>query len=199
VPPVPPVPPWSEDVVVVGRLGKPFGLRGEITVEVRTDAPHRRFAPGARLLCSLPDRSKLEVVDARSYHGAHLVVTFADVEGRAGAEALRGGLVGISPDALGPAGDDDDDDDAWWDAELTGLAVVTTDGASLGRLREVLHPPGGDLLAIEVPVAAGGAAPAGSGEHVREVLVPFVRALVPEVDVAAGRIVVDPPAGLLEL
>lgn len=183
----------------MGRLGKPFGLRGEITVEVRTDAPDRRFAPGARLLCSLPDRYELTVVEARPYHGAHLVVTFADVAGRAGAEALRGGLVGISPDALGPAGEHEDDDDAWWDAELAGLAVVTADGTHLGRLREVLHPPGGDLLAIEVPVTALGEPPAPGDKPMREVLVPFVRALVPEVDVAAGRIVVDPPAGLLEL
>jgi len=180
-------PGWSDDTVVVGRLGKPFGVHGELTVEVRTDAPDRRFAPGQRLLCSLPARPELEVVEARPYRGAHLVVTFAGVDGRPGAEALRDALVGISPGALGPAADDEDDE-AWWDAELAGLAVVTTEGAPVGRLREVLHPPGGDLLAIDVPADAP-----------REVLVPFVRALVPEVDVAGGRIVIDPPDGLLEL
>jgi 16S rRNA processing protein RimM len=113
------------------------------------------------------------------------LVSFEEVSDRTGAEAVRGALLTIDPRDAGDAGDDPDDE-AWWDSDLVGLTVVTPAGTALGSVADVLHPPGGDLLAIRT----------GEGT---ELLVPFVRELVPEVDVPAGRLVVDPPEGLLEL
>jgi 16S rRNA processing protein RimM len=100
---------------------------------------------------------------------------------RTAAERLRGTLL-VADSATSPTIDDDE----FWDHQLNGLQVVTVDGAPLGEIAEVLHPPGGDLLAVRRP--DGG-----------ELLVPFVRAIVPTVDIDAGRVVVDPPEGLLEL
>jgi 16S rRNA processing protein RimM len=172
------------DAVVVGRLGRPHGLRGEFSVEMRTDVPERRFAAGVVLGCTSERFPHLTVVAARQHSGRWLV-QFAEVVDRTGADAVRGSLLTIDASAVGPAGDDPDDE-AWWDSELIGLSVVTTAGAVVGSVAEILHPPGGDLLAIRTE---GGA----------EVLVPFVAELVPTVDVAGGRVVVDPPEGLLEL
>lgn len=189
---------WPDDTIVVGRLGKPLGVKGEVTVEVRTDAPDRRFALGSVLRCSLADPTTLVVEDARPYRGAHLVVAFDGFLSREQAEQLRGALVGIAPHELGDASEGEGDD-AWWDAELEGLDVVTTAGARVGTVREVLHPPGGDLLAVDIYPGADRGDLGGADPVSREVLVPFVAAIVPEVDVAGGRIVIDPPEGLLEL
>ena len=128
------------------------------------------------------------MVAASHWHSGRLLVRFEGVVDRTGAEALRGTVLTIDASVTGPAGDDDsDDDDAWWDRDLVGLQVATTEGVALGTVADVVHSPAGDILAV--------ARPDGGGEY----LVPFVREIVPEVDVAGGRLVVDPPPGLLEL
>jgi 16S rRNA processing protein RimM len=170
--------------IVVGRLGRPHGLRGEFLVDVRTDVPERRFADGAVLGCSAEGVDALTVVGARRHSGRWLV-RFAEVTDRTTADAVRGALLTIDPAEVGSAADDEDDE-AWWDAELVGLAVVTVGKAPVGEVADVVHTPGGDLLAVRT--SDGG-----------EVLVPFVAEIVPTVDVAGGRVVVDPPEGLLEL
>lgn len=170
---------------MVGRLGKPQGLRGEVTVQVRTDDPAARFADGARLLTDPPERGPLTVASSRDQNG-RLVVLFAGVADRTAAEALRGTLVLVDAATL-PAPDDPDE---FHDFQLVGLAVDLPDGTRLGAVTEVLHLPHGDVLAVHRDDVAVGAP---------EVLVPFVAAMVPVVDVAGGRIVVDPPAGLLDL
>lgn len=172
------------DGIVVGRLGRPHGLRGEFLVDVRTDVPERRFAPGNVLRCSVEGFPTLTVAASRR-HSGRWVVRFAEVVDRTGADAVRGAVLTIDPAEVGSAADDEDDE-AWWDFELVGLAVITTDGTALGTVGEVLHPPGGDLLAVRTE----------AGE---EVLLPFVTEFVPTVDVAGGRVVVEPPEGLLEL
>ncbi len=169
-------------LLVVGRVGKPQGIRGEVTVQVRTDDPGARFADGASLLTDPADRGPLTVAGARDQNG-RLVVHFAGVEDRNAAEALRGTLLLVDGAALPPS----DDPDEFHDFELVGLAVELPDGGRLGAVAEVLHLPHGDVLAIRRDDAGG------------EVLVPFVAAMVPVVDVAGGRLVVDPPAGLLDL
>ncbi len=162
---------------MVGRIGRPHGLRGEVTVQVRTDLPDERFATGAQLGAGA-DRT-LTVESARP-HAGHLLVRFAGVTDRAEAAQLRGVLLTIEAIGLPEL----DDPDEFYDHQLEGLVAVGPDGAALGTVREVVHAPASDLLVLET-------------DH-GEALVPFVRAIVPEVDLAAGRLVVDPPAGLLD-
>jgi 16S rRNA processing protein RimM len=167
--------------LVVGRIGRPQGVKGELTVEVRTDDPDGRFAPGTVLRTEPADRGPLTVVSARPRSGG-LVVEFEGVFDRAGAETLRNTVLVVDSASLPPI----EDDEEWYDHELVGLAVVTVGGAPVGELTEVIHTAASDLLAIRAPDG-------------REHLVPFVRSMVPTVDVAGGRIVLDPPEGLLDL
>ncbi|HSP37616.1 MAG TPA: ribosome maturation factor RimM [Frankiaceae bacterium] len=174
----------SADPIVVGRLGRPHGLRGEFLVDVRTDVPERRFAVGKVLGCSAPGFPTLTVTASRR-HSGRWVVRFAEVADRTGADVVRGAVLTIDPSEVGSAGDDEDDE-AWWDSDLVGLIVVTVGGDQVGKVDDVLHPPGNDLLSIRTDEGA-------------EILVPFVAEFVPTVDVPGGRLVVDPPEGLLDL
>jgi len=167
--------------LVVGRVVRAHGIAGEVAVEVRTDSPEVRFADGAVLDTDPPERGPLTVLRTR-WHSGRLLVCFDGVADRNAAEALRGTAL-VADSSTSPPGDDPDE---FWDHQLAGLVAVTTAGAVLGTVEEVAHPPGADVLVIR----------AGDGG---ELLVPFVRAIVPEVDVAGGRVVVDPPEGLLEL
>ena len=167
--------------VVVGRIGRPHGVRGEVTVEVRTDTPELRFAPGS-VLATDPARVGPLTVDAARAHSGRLLVAFAGMADRTAAEGLRGTLLLAEVDADAPTGDPDE----FYDHQLVGLTVVTIDGTRLGQVSEVLHLPGQDVLAVTTT------------EH-GEVLVPFVAAIVPTVDLDAGELRVDPPAGLLGL
>lgn len=167
------------DTVVVGRIGRPQGVRGEVTVEVRTDAPDERFAVGVRLLTEPADRGPLTVQGARD-HSGRLVVCFAGVTDRAAAEALRDTLLLVQIASLPPL----DDPDEFHDWQLIGLRAELSDGTPVGTLADVLHLPHGDLLVV---TDAGG----------QQALVPFVRAIVPDVDLAGCRVVLDPPPGLL--
>ena len=172
-----------EDYLVVGRIGKPHGLRGEVSVEPRTDEPERRFAVGARLGTerNRPGARSGGTLTVRGHrwHSGRLLLSFEEITDRDAAEEARGTLlvVPVDPDER------PDDPEEFYDHQLVGLAVVAPDGTAVGRLTEVVHGTAQDLLVIDV----GG----------REVLVPFVAALVPEVDLAGGRIVVDDRPGLL--
>ncbi|GAB3489432.1 ribosome maturation factor RimM [Nocardiopsis coralliicola] len=165
--------------LVVGRIGRAHGIRGDVAVEVRTDDPDARFAAGAVLQTDPAAAGPLTVRTARR-HSGRLVVRFTGVSGRDAAEALRGTLLLVDSADIGPTGDPDE----FHDHELIGLEAATAAGDSVGTVSDVLHNAQ-DVLVID------------TGE--REVLVPFVRAIVPDVDVAAGRITLDPPPGLLGL
>ena len=167
--------------LVVGRVGRPHGVRGELTVEVRTDDPDTRFAPGSVLRTEPPSRGPLTVVEARPRSGG-LVVAFAEVADREGAEALRGTVLVVESGSLPPL----DGEDEWYDHQLLGLAAVSPDGAPLGTVTEVVHSAASELLVVRC-------------DDGREHLVPFVRDIVPRVDVAGGQVVVSAPAGLLDL
>jgi 16S rRNA processing protein RimM len=178
--------------LVVGRIGRPHGVRGEVTVEVRTDDPADRFAAG-RALATDPVESGPLTVERIHWHSGRLLVRFAGIDDRDAAEGLRGVLLVIDSADLPPS----DGADEFYDHELIGLAAVTVDGLKIGVVTEVRHL-GQDLLVIDR--AAGDTARAAgqpAGGEGDEVMVPFVAALVPEVDVGAGRIVIDPPPGLL--
>ncbi|HEX9065619.1 MAG TPA: ribosome maturation factor RimM [Streptosporangiaceae bacterium] len=168
--------------LVVGRVGRPHGLRGEVTVEVRTDDPDQRFAAGNSLATIPAERGPLTVAGAR-WHSGRLLVQFTGYDDREAAEALRDTVLAIDSGQLGPLADPEE----FYDHDLIGLRVLTTGGEEVGTVSDVLHH-GQDLL-----VVAGAGARRGA-----ELLVPFVAAIVPEVDVAAGRLVIDPPPGLLD-
>ena len=167
----------------VGRLTKAHGLKGAIKVELYTDAPERRFVPGAVFTLQVPTSSAwhgktLELVELRWYN-LQPVAFFKDVSDRAAAEALIKAILWIDHDLAAPS----DEEDAWYDHQLVGLAVMR-DGIRVGIVSQVDHLPSQDL--IHVTTDAG------------EVLVPFVKAIVPTVDVAAGTLTVTPPDGLFE-
>lgn len=167
--------------LVVGRIGRAQGLRGEVTVEVRTDAPEERFSPGAVLMLS--GRAGLPpsiTVASHRWQNARLILSVEGVADRTAAETLRGAILEADVDLA------DADDDEFHDLALVGLAVRQSDGIELGRISEVLHLPGQDVLAVARTDGA-------------ELLVPFVRQIVPEVDVAGGFVVVELPDGLTEL
>jgi 16S rRNA processing protein RimM len=224
--------------LVVGRVTRPHGIRGEVSVEVRTDDPDLRFAVG-RVIATDPVAAGPLTVESVRWHSGRLLIRFDGIADRNQAEELRGTWLTLDSAEVGSTGDPDE----FHDHELIGLAVVTTSGEPVGRVKDVRHF-GQDLLVIEpaparspagpqaaaaeaVPAELGadeagaaevGPVPTGPAQAGRgpgrsalaaraqpgnglgsELLVPFVAAIVPEVDVAAGRLVIDPPPGLLEL
>jgi 16S rRNA processing protein RimM len=174
------------DRLTVGRIGKPQGLRGEVSIEVRTDVPELRFAAGSVLLTEPEERGPLTVESTRDQNG-RLVVAFAGVGDRSQAELLRNTLLQVDAADL----PESDDPDVFHDTQLVGLAADLVGGDRLGEVTDVLHLPHGDVLVVRRRATATGTA--------TEVLVPFVKAIVPFVDLSEGRLVVDPPDGLLDL
>jgi 16S rRNA processing protein RimM len=169
--------------VVVGRIGKPHGLRGEVTVELRTDEPDRRFAVGTTLRAersrNAPSPWPELTVTATRWHQTTLLVRFEEIADRTTAEGARGILLHASV----PPDESPDDPEEFYDHQLVGLAAEDVDGRPLGEVTGVLHGAQ-DILQIR---ATDG----------RDTLVPFVAVLVPEVDVPGGRLVVADRPGLV--
>lgn len=166
--------------VTVGRIGRPHGVRGDVVVGVRTDEPELRFAVGSRLDTDPADAGPLTVAAVR-WHSGGLIVRFAGVRDRDEAAALRGTWLTVDSGTLAAP----EDPDEFRDHDLIGLSVKTTAGTIVGEVADVLHY-GQDVLAIHP-----------SGGVPEEILVPFVKAIVTEVDMTAGILVIDPPPGLL--
>jgi 16S rRNA processing protein RimM len=189
-------------LLIVGRIGRPHGIRGEVTVEVRTDEPENRFAAGAVLRTApaasgaraaaaasapvagiepvrVPERL---VVESARWHQGRLLVAFEGVHDRNVAEVLRDTLLQVDSDEVAPPSDPDE----FHDHQLVGLRAETSAGELLGEVIRIDHAPASDLLVLRRPDG-------------RTALVPFVKAIVPEVDLAGGRIVMDPPGGLFDL
>ncbi|MDF9878093.1 ribosome maturation factor RimM [Cellulosimicrobium cellulans] len=162
--------------LTVARVGKAHGLRGEVALDLRTDDPEERLAVGERLETRPAAAGPLTVGTVRVHQGRWLV-GFEGVRDRTAAEALRGVELVVEVDAS-------DEEDAWYPHELVGLRAEDTDGRTLGRIDGLEHLPAHDVLVLR---ETGGA----------RTLVPFVRQIVPLVDVAGGRVVLDPPGGLL--
>lgn len=170
--------------LLVGVVVRPHGLHGELVVEVRTDSPAERFTPGAVLMRAAADGVPAGVltVEASRPHSGRLLVRFAEAADRDAAEGLRGARLLIDSAALPPPGDPDE----FHVHQLEGLRAELADGAVVGTVREVVHGPGGELLVVARPEQP-------------DALVPFVREIVPTVDLDGGRVVLTPPEGLLEL
>ena len=166
--------------MVVGRIGRPHGVRGEVTVEVRTDDPGPRVAPGAVLRTEPAGRGPLTVAASR-WHRETLLLVLDGVDSREAAEALRDTELHVAVADLPEL----DDPDTWYDHQLVGLTARLLDGTALGEVTAVRHE-GAETLVVRR--TDGG-----------ELLVPFVTAIVPTVDVSGGFVVVDPPEGLLDL
>ncbi|MEU6202465.1 ribosome maturation factor RimM [Micromonospora musae] len=209
-------------MLIVGRIGKPHGIRGEVTVEVRTDEPDARFAPGSVLRTEpgatpravpsegrvlrtepgatpravpgaprtspdtgpgVPFRVPAElVIESARWHQGRLLVAFEGVLDRDVAEALRDTLIGVDSSEIAAP----EDPEEFNDHDLVGLSVVTPTGERLGEVARIDHAPSSDLLVLRRPEG-------------KTALIPFVKAIVPEVDLANRRVVVDPPGGLLDL
>ena len=172
--------------VIVGRIGRPHGIRGEVVIGVRTDEPDLRFAVGATL--DAPERAdepaggaQLTVASAR-WHSGQLLVAFAGITDRTAAAERTGRWLTVDATQLPEIVDPDE----FRDHELIGLSVRTCAGDPVGIVADVLHY-GQDLLVVRRTDGQEG-----------ESLVPFVKAIVPEVDVPGGVVVIDPPPGLLD-
>jgi 16S rRNA processing protein RimM len=187
-------------LLVVGQIGKPHGVRGEVLVTVRTDEPEERFTAGSVFTTEVPrDRrvstgpaapvpgapyrvpEKLTLESVR-WHQDRLIARFEGVYDRNVAEALRGVLLQVDSSTVAAP----DDPDEFHDHQLIGLRVEAPDGTLLGSVTRVEHAPAADLIVL---------AKAGGGTA----LVPFVSAMIPAVDLAGGRLIADLPEGLLDL
>ena len=169
--------------VVVGRVGKPHGVRGEVTIDVRSDEPERRFAPGSSLI-SEPGRGssfalRRLTVERSRWHGQILLVKFAELPDRDAAELARGVVLSAEVDET----ESPEDEDEYYDHQLIGLMAFDTDDNELGRVTSLQHGAQ-DLLVIRTPDG-------------RDALVPFVKALVPVVDLPGERVVIADRPGLV--
>lgn len=165
---------------VAARIGKPHGLRGEVTVQVHTDDPDGRFVVGGAFDTDPASAGPLVLRSVRVHQGIYLL-GFEGHPDRTAAEALRGTRLLVAE----VEGDDEDGDEGWREEDLLGFTVHLVDGTPLGEVSALHVREVQDLLAVRTPRG--------------ELLVPFVDELVPEIDEAARRVVVDPPPGLLEL
>ncbi|MFD9862921.1 ribosome maturation factor RimM [Streptomyces alboflavus] len=166
--------------LVVARIGRAHGIKGEVTVEVRTDEPELRLGPGAVLATDPAGVGPLTIETGR-VHSGRLLLRFAGVRDRSGAEALRNTLLiaEVDPEEL------PEDPEEFYDHQLMDLDVVTKDGVEIGRITEISHLPSQDLFIVERPDGS-------------EVMIPFVEQIVVEIDLEEQRAVIDPPPGLVD-
>jgi 16S rRNA processing protein RimM len=168
-------------LLTVGAIVRPHGIHGEVSVYVRTDEPDARFRPGAVLVTEPASAGPLTIETVRPHQG-RLIITFAGVADRNAADALRGVELCVDSADLGDLADPDE----FHDHQLVGLAAQTADGETVGEVIRVEHAPASDMLVLRLPTG-------------KQALVPFVKAIVPEVDLPGRRVVLTPPDGLFDL
>jgi 16S rRNA processing protein RimM len=170
--------------LLVARIGKPHGIRGEVTVQLFTDDPASRFAPGEVLAAEPAANGPLTVRSAR-WNKQILVVGFEEVPDRNRAEELRGTQLFFEPSEESAPDSDPDAEEGWYEHDLVGLSAVV-DGRAVGEVVELVTGAAQDLLVVRL----------GSGS---EAMIPFVDQIVPEIDPEAGTVTLTPPPGLLDL
>lgn len=169
--------------VTIAAIGKAHGLRGEVSLQLRTDQPEDRLAPGTAFTADTPAGARTLTIESVRTQQGRWYARFAGVSDRTDAESLRGTLLTLDVDTEEEA---EADPDAWYPSELKGLRVVhVEDGTELGTVVDLLHYPAQDLLVVRT---ADG----------RRVLLPFVQELVPEVDLEERTVHADPPGGLFD-
>ncbi|MBX3311548.1 MAG: ribosome maturation factor RimM [Microbacteriaceae bacterium] len=178
--PAPPVPAPGTESLRVARLVKAHGLKGGLKLELYTDEPEKRFVPGAVFSLQVPETSQwrgltIKLQELRWYNGSP-VAFFEEAQDRTLAESLVKAVLWMDIPL-------EVEENAWYDYQLVGLKVIH-EGQEIGLVMQVEHLPAQDLLVVKI------------GE--RDVLIPFVSEIVPEVDVEAGFITITPPGGLLE-
>jgi 16S rRNA processing protein RimM len=164
-------------LLVVGRIGRAHGVRGDLFVEPLTDEPDVRFSDGSVLTTS--SNAELTVEFAK-WHSGKFVVHFVGIDDRTAAEQLKTLELSVDVDPT----ELPEDPDEFYDHQLVGLSVRLEDQTEIGKVKEVIHLSAQDLLAVLTADA-------------REVLIPFVSEIVPIVDVVSGHITITPPLGLL--
>ncbi|MFD9604165.1 ribosome maturation factor RimM [Streptomyces sp. NBC_01224] len=166
--------------LVVARIGRAHGIKGEVTVEVRTDEPELRLAPGA-VLATEPATAGPLTIETGRVHSGRLLLRFEGVRDRTAAEALRNTLLiaEVDPAEL------PEDPEEFYDHQLMDLDVVLADGTEIGRITEITHLPSQDLFIVERPDGS-------------EVMIPFVEEIVTEIDLEEQRAVITPPPGLID-
>ncbi|MFJ4168736.1 ribosome maturation factor RimM [Paenarthrobacter sp. NPDC089714] len=163
----------------VARIGKPHGIRGEVTVQVLTDAPSERFVAGTEFLVEPASSGPLTVRSAR-WNKEILLLGFEEIADRNAAELIRGAKLFIETEDL-----DEDAEEGWYEHELVGLQARVGNHA-VGKVAALNTMPAQDLLVVE-------------GQDGKEILIPFVDEIVPEVNIEEGYILITPPAGLFEI
>jgi 16S rRNA processing protein RimM len=174
----------SKTKLRVGRLVKAHGLKGALKLELYTDSPDQRFRAGQELELQVPETSEwfgktVKVAELRFYNQSP-VLFLEGIQDRSQAETLVKAILLIETDLEQLP----EDPEAWYDHQLVGLTALVGDEV-VGKVIRVDHLPAQDLLAIET----------SNGE----VLVPFVKQIVPLVDIQKGQVVLTPPAGLFEI
>ncbi|MEU2230843.1 ribosome maturation factor RimM [Streptomyces vietnamensis] len=166
--------------LVVARIGRAHGIKGEVTVEVRTDEPELRLGPGAVLLTDPASAGPLTIESGR-VHSGRLLLRFEGVRDRTAAEALRNTVLiaEVDPTEL------PEEEDEYYDHQLIDLDVVLADGTEIGVITEISHLPSQDLFIVERPDGT-------------ELMIPFVGEIVTEIDLEEQRAVIDPPPGLID-
>ncbi|MFE6128661.1 ribosome maturation factor RimM [Streptomyces sp. NPDC056437] len=166
--------------LVVARIGRAHGIKGEVTVEVRTDEPELRLGPGA-VLATEPAAVGPLTIETGRVHSGRLLLRFEGVRDRTAAEALRNTLLiaDVDPEQM------PEEPDEYYDHQLMDLDVVLADGTEIGRITEISHLPSQDLFIVE---RADGS----------EVMIPFVEEIVTGIDLEEQRAVIDPPPGLID-
>ncbi|MFI2566020.1 ribosome maturation factor RimM [Paenarthrobacter sp. NPDC018779] len=163
----------------VARIGKPHGIRGEVTVQVLTDAPSERFVAGTEFLVEPASSGPLTVRSAR-WNKEILLLGFEEIADRNAAELIRGAKLFIETEDL-----DEDGEEGWYEHELVGLQA-RVGNHTVGKVAALNTMPAQDLLVVE-------------GQDGKEILIPFVDEIVPEVNIEEGYILITPPAGLFEI
>lgn len=166
--------------MVVGRVGRPNGIRGGVFVLPLTDSPEQRFAVGQQVLAGPPADRALVVSDLR-FHNGKMIVTFEGQQTREDAEALRHCVLETEVSSS----ETPEDPDEYYDRQLHGLDVADPNGHVLGKVLTVLHLPAQDVLEIKL-----------NDGPIR--LVPFVKEIVTAVDISEGLVTISPPEGLLD-
>ncbi len=165
--------------LVVGRLGRPHGVQGEISVEIRTDEPEERFKNGVTLF--LKENKKNLTVSTSRWHQQKMLVKFDEITDRDMADEIKGKtlMVTIDENQL------ENKKDQYYEFQLVNLNVKDNKNNLLGKVKEVISGNAQDLIVVEA-------------NNQKEVMVPFVKQIVKDVDLVNKEIKMDPPPGLFD-